>query len=226
LRGGRWLFLVAVGSVAMAVALWFEGPAVARQVWGLVGVHQVEGHAETIRAAARESSVDPCLLAAIMYVESRGRVDAVSSAGALGLYQLMPSAAEDAARRLKLPKPTREELLADPVLNARLGANHLAWLIRADGPDLVRVLVGYNAGRTKVQRWEKAYGGFENWRRERAGKSEALVYAEQVLEFAERFRERGAIVAAAERGPGAPVPASVAPASPSATSAAPATKRR
>lgn len=193
-RGGRWLFLVVAGAVAMAVALWFEGPTVARQVWGMVGVHQVEGHAETIRAAAAESGVDPCLLAAIMYVESRGRVDAVSSAGALGLFQLMPAAAEDSAKRLKLPKPSREQLLADAELNARLAASHLAWLIRADGPDLVRVLVGYNAGRTKVQRWERAYGGFDNWRRERAGKSEALVYAEQVLEFAGRFRERGVIV--------------------------------
>lgn len=189
----RFAFLIAVGGVAMAVALWTEAPRVARQVWSLVGVHQVEEHAETIRAAATESGLDPCLLAALMYAESRGGVDAVSDKGALGLFQLMPTSAADSAKRLGLPPPSREELLSDDLLNARLGASHLAWLIAHEGPDLERVLVAYNAGRTKLQRWERQAGGWANWRAAHVGDSDALAYAQQVLEFRDRFRARRVI---------------------------------
>ena len=196
----RFGFLVAVGVAVMALALWTQGPRVARQVWSLVGVHQVEAHADAIRSAAAESRVDPCLLAALMYVESRGAVDAVSHKGALGLFQLMETSAGDSAKRLGIARPTREELLSDPLLNTRLAASHLAWLIEHDGPDLERVLVAYNAGRTKVRRWERDAGGWAAWRaaRVRAGDSDALTYAQQVLDFAERFRGRGVITATPE----------------------------
>ena len=204
----RWRFtaergwLVALLVIAVAF-LAFEGvvhgPAVARQVWSEVGVRRVEGHAEIIRAAAEESRVDPCLLAGVMYVESRGQLDAVSSADALGLFQLKVSAAGDAAKRLKLPMPTRDELLGDGRLNARLAANHIAWLYRLEGPDLERVLVAYNAGRGRLKQWITDAGSFDAWRKKRTldGRSGTLQYARDVLSFAERFRERGEIAAVA-----------------------------
>lgn len=168
---------------------------VARDLWSIVGIRRVESHAAEIRAAAAESGIDPCLLAAVMYAESRGQVDAVSSRGALGPFQLMPSAAGDAARKLGLPEPTREDLLSDALLGARLSASHLAWLIRHEGPDAERVLVAYNAGRTKLKRWLDAEGGYEAWRRSRLeqGGSGTLAYARTVLEMRDRFRQRGEI---------------------------------
>lgn len=168
---------------------------VARDIWSLVGVRRVEGHAAEIRAAAAESGVDPCLLAAVMYAESRGQLDAVSSRGALGPFQLMPAAAGDAARNLGLPEPTRADLLSDALLGARLAASHLAWLIRHEGSDAERVLVAYNAGRTKLRRWVEAEGSYEAWRRSRLdqGGSGTLAYARGVLAMRERFRERGEI---------------------------------
>jgi len=194
--GGRRVVLVLLlAGVALAIALLWEGPPIAREVWSLVGVLRVEARAGEIRAAGAESGVDPCLLAAVMYAESRGRPDAVSPRGALGLFQLMPAAAGDAAKRLGLPPPSREELLGDPLLSARLAAAHLAWLARAEGPDLERVLVAYNAGRGKLQRWIKESGSFEAWReeRERAGGAGSLAYARSVLAMRERFRERGIV---------------------------------
>lgn len=203
-KGGRfrltfergWLVLLLVVAVAL---LAFEGavhgPKVVRQVWSEVGVRRVESHAEIIRAAAEESHIDACVLAGVMYVESRGRLDAVSSADALGLFQLRTAAASDAAKRLKLPTPTREDLLSDGALNARLAANHLAWLYRNEGPDLERVLVAYNAGRGRMKQWITDAGSFDAWRkkREKDGRSATLQYARDVLEFADRFRERGEI---------------------------------
>jgi soluble lytic murein transglycosylase-like protein len=186
------LLLVAIGF------LLFEGvrraPKIARQVWGEVGVKRVEEHVDIVLAAAKESGVDPCLLAGLMYVESRGRVDAVSPADALGLFQLKVAAAGDSAKRLKIPPPTREQLLSDGLLNARLAASHLAWLYRHEGPDLERVLVAYNAGRGKLKQLISDAGGWSAWRaqRMRDGRSETLQYARDVLDFAERFRARGA----------------------------------
>ncbi len=191
-----WLLVLLVLAIVFLV---FEGavlgPKVVRQVWSEVGVRRVESHAGIVRSAAAESRVDPCILAGIMYVESRGRVDAVSSADALGLFQLKVAAAGDAAKRLKLPQPTRAELLSDGLLNARLAANHLAWLYRLEGPDLERVLVAYNAGRGKLKQLINGAGSFAVWRKQRDldGRSETLQYARDVLSFAERFRERGEI---------------------------------
>lgn len=191
------LLVVAVAFLAFEGAV--HGPKVARQVWSEVGVRRVEGHAAIIRAAAEESRVDPCVLAGVMYVESRGQVDAVSSADALGLFQLKVAAASDAAKRLKLPTPTREQLLSDGRLNARLAASHLAWLYRLEGPDLERILVAYNAGRGKLKQLISDSGSFDAWRRKRDldGRSETLQYARDVLRFADRFRERGEIMGSA-----------------------------
>ena len=159
---GPWLFVLGVALVA--VAGWIEGPVVVRQVSSMVGLHRVEARADILREAALESGLDVCFLAGVMYVESRGRADAVSSAGALGLFQLMPAAAGDAARRLRLAQPAREELLTDARLNARLGANHLRQLARLLGPEPERVLVAYNAGRGRLLAWEKEAGGWNAWR--------------------------------------------------------------
>lgn len=167
----------------------------ARDLWSLVAVRRVEGHAAEIRAAAAESGVDPCLLAAVMYTESHGRPDAVSARGALGAFQLMPSAAGDAARKLGLPEPSRDVLLSDVQLGARLAAAHLAWLFQNEGPDEERVLVAYNAGRSKLRRWVEERGSYEAWRRARLseGGSGTLAYARGVLEMQARFHERGEI---------------------------------
>lgn len=205
LLGGRFLLLVSLATVGLVWLGIAEGPKFARQVWSLIGVRRVEGFAETLRAAGAESGVDPCLLAGVMYVESRGQVDAVSPKDACGLFQLLPAAAGDAAKRLRLPAPSTADLLQDPVLNTRLGASHLAWLIRTDGPDLERVLVGYNAGRAKLARWEKDAGGWQAWRAQQLVRdtSGAFTYALDVLEFTQKFRERGNIV------PLAPAPTGV-----------------
>jgi soluble lytic murein transglycosylase len=198
LRWVGWTLAIAlVAILALTVLPFFlrKAPEVARQVWSFVGVHRVEWHAAELRAAAAESGVDPCLLAAVMYAESKGRVDAVSKRGALGAFQLMPAAAADAAKKLGLDEPTRDELLSDSQLGARLCAAHLSWLLRQEGPDLERVLVAYNAGHAKLRRWVESEGSYEAWRAERLrqGGTGTLAYARSVLAMRDRFRERGAI---------------------------------
>lgn len=193
--GTRTLLLIVVLTLGLA---WFgiqSGPRIYRQVRCELGMRRVESHAPILRKAAAESGVDSCLLAGVMYVESRGQVGVVSPKGAMGLFQLMPAAAGDSARKLRLPAPSREELLTNPELNARLGAEYLRWLIALEGPDLERVLVSYNAGRAKLARWEKEAGGWERWRAQQQVRdpSGAFTYARDVLEFRDRFRTRGVV---------------------------------
>lgn len=195
------LVLLIAAAVLFGVTSVVEGPKAARQVWEIVGVKKVEAHAGILCMASAESGIDPCLLAGVMYVESRGRVDAVSPKGALGLFQLMPAAAADAAKTLRIPEPTREQLLGDPLLNARLSAAHLAWLYRNEGPDLERVLVAYNAGRGTLKRLVKDAGSWSAWREQHHAKQDSpiLTYAQEVLEFADRFRQRGIVVEGASK---------------------------
>jgi soluble lytic murein transglycosylase-like protein len=188
------LVLLLLGAAVIGGTLAYR-PArtVVRGAWSQLGVRRVEQHVDVIRIAAAESNLDPNLMGAIMYAESRGRVDAVSRVGALGLFQLMESSAGDSARRLGLEKPTREQLLTDATLNARLAASHLAWLIEHEGPDLEAVLVAYNAGRAKLHSWVRKHGSYEAWRekQERDGDSQVLAYARHVLGVRDHFAERG-----------------------------------
>lgn len=99
-----------------------------------------------VLAAARMYDVDPLLLHAIAYVESRHRAAAVSSAGALGLTQVMPAT----ARRFGVDHP--EQSLFDPDTNLRACAAYLRELHGRYGDDLTRVLAAYNAGEEAVDR--------------------------------------------------------------------------
>lgn len=94
-----------------------------------------------ILTASIDTRVSPALALAVMAVESSGRMDAVSSAGAKGLMQLMPATAE----RFGVTDTTARE-------NIRGGIEYLDWLIRHFDGDAVLALAGYNAGEGAVRR--------------------------------------------------------------------------
>jgi tetratricopeptide (TPR) repeat protein len=98
------------------------------------------------------SGVDSLVLHAIIRQESLFQYNALSPAGAVGLMQLMPATAAETARREKMPRPGRSDLLR-PEVNVRLGAAYLARLIRSYDGDYLRAVAAYNAGETAVQRW-------------------------------------------------------------------------
>jgi soluble lytic murein transglycosylase len=145
--------------------------------------------------AAEESGVEAALLAGVMMAESSGRIGVTSRAGALGLFQLSPVTAAERARVLDLPEPTEEQLLSDPLLNARLGAHYFADLLRRFDQNVEAALVAYNRGPTRVRRWIAEAGGYEAWRQTRmdAGGSPLLEYAQRVLRYRDLFRERGTL---------------------------------
>lgn len=102
-----------------------------------------------LMAAARETGVDPWLIAAVARQESTFSAHARSPAGAIGVLQLLPSTARLHSRALGLG--SRPDL-RDPAVNIRLGARELAWLIRRYGA-IEPALAAYNAGESRVRKW-------------------------------------------------------------------------
>jgi len=105
-----------------------------------------------VKRAGVLTGLPPELIYAIIRQESLYRADAASSAGALGLMQLLPATATRTARRWDLPPPTRSSLLI-PDVNVPLGSATLKSLLdRADGQTPL-AMAGYNAGPGAARRW-------------------------------------------------------------------------
>ena len=98
---------------------------------------------------AEAHGIDPLLVTALMREESRFKNDAVSSAGALGVMQLMPATARGMARI------RNNEELFDAEKNISLGVNYLSQLI-ARFKTLLYAVAAYNAGEHNVEKWHAA----------------------------------------------------------------------
>jgi soluble lytic murein transglycosylase len=105
-----------------------------------------------IEAAAELGRHQGQLLYSIVRQESLYRADAVSSAGALGLAQLVLDTARRTARRWELPEPRRIDLF-DPAVNLTLSAAHLRDLLEEFGGQTAVALAAYNAGPNAARRW-------------------------------------------------------------------------
>jgi soluble lytic murein transglycosylase len=108
-------------------------------------------HEDVIRQQAHEKQLDPSLIAGVIYAESKFS-DSTSSAGALGLMQLLPSTAHFIADRSGGTAFTTEDL-STPEINIAYGSWYLRYLLdRYDG-DEVLALAAYNGGMGNVDRW-------------------------------------------------------------------------
>jgi soluble lytic murein transglycosylase len=107
---------------------------------------------EMVVREAAEWGVDPFLLAGLIRQESAWVSDIVSSAGAVGLMQVMPATGRGLARQLGVDGFTTASL-ETPEVNLHLGARFLVDVLERYGPDLPLVLSAYNAGPTRATRW-------------------------------------------------------------------------
>jgi len=100
--------------------------------------------AATIVAEAERYGLDPNLVVAVIHVESRFDPSAYSSAGAIGLMQILPTTGAELASRAGLPWQGPKTLF-DPVQNVRLGTAYLKELSDRYGSTRV-ALAAYNWG--------------------------------------------------------------------------------
>lgn len=120
-----------------------NGPSSAHRTPASPSTPGVSRFAGIVDAAAQRHRLDPALLDAVIGRESGFRPDAVSSAGAVGLMQLMP----DTARELGVTDPF------DPAQNVEGGAKYLRSLLDRYGGRLDLALAAYNAGPGAVDRF-------------------------------------------------------------------------
>jgi soluble lytic murein transglycosylase len=106
---------------------------------------------QIVRGHARNYDLDPALLAAVIYQESKFRADAKSSSGAIGLMQLRPQTAEGIAIRTG-GTHFRVSDLYNPEINVRYGSWYLRHLLDKYG-DEKDALAAYNAGQRNVDEW-------------------------------------------------------------------------
>jgi soluble lytic murein transglycosylase len=149
----RLVFLlgaVAALAVGFVIVDQTEPPWYLRLRYPLRYDQVVRGHAENYR-------LDPALLAAVIYQESKFHADARSKSGAIGLMQLLPDTALGIAQRTG---GTRFEVsdLYKPELNVRYGAWYLRHLLNKYGDERL-ALAAYNAGQQNVDQWRAANAG-------------------------------------------------------------------
>lgn len=148
--------------------------------------------ADAERAAAAEGVELPFLLA-VASVESSGRPDAVSRAGAVGLMQLLPTTGLE----MSLEEGSSRPDLSDPATSLRLGARYLrrqldAFAGHAAAKELA--LCAYNAGPGNVATWieagppDAASETLGDWIPDSFGETRAFV--RRVREWEERWRGR------------------------------------
>ncbi len=185
------VLIVALLGVGLGLARWAqplftsaEGPS----SWYAKTVYPLE-HAGVIRAAARRNGLDPALVAAVIYAESRFDEGARSEAGAVGLMQVLPETAAQIARETGGVAFVAADL-EDPEVNVRYGCYYLRRALEAFDGDVLAAVASYNAGMGAVAGWEAdaAAKGHE-LRAADIPFAETKAYVKQVLELRRVYRE-------------------------------------
>jgi len=136
-------------------------------------------YSEYVRVHARENGLDPALLAAVIYQESKFDAGARSKSGAIGLMQLTPQTAHGIAVRTGGSRFRTSDLL-DPEINIRYGAWYLGHLEQKYRSERL-ALAAYNAGQGNVDRWLQSADGI--------GFPETRAYVDRVEHLERVYRE-------------------------------------
>jgi soluble lytic murein transglycosylase len=138
---------------------------------------------------------DAALVLGLMRQESEFDSKAVSSAGARGLMQLMPTSAQMTAKQYGLPYKS-DALISDPQYNMQLGQAHFADFLNDWSGSYILAIASYNAGPNNVTKWIESYGDPRDpdidpidWVEE-IPFSETRNYVQRVLENTQVYRNR------------------------------------
>ena len=132
---------------------------------------------------------------AIARQESEFNTKAASHAKAYGMMQMINGTAKATARKERLPYQ-RSWLQSDPEYAAKLGSHHLRHLLEEFDGSYIMAAAAYNAGSSRVRRWNKNYGDPRkgqidpiDWV-ESIPYSETRNYVQRVMENMEVYRAR------------------------------------
>src|SRR3954468_13726445 len=145
-------------------------------------------HEDIIRQQARDKGLDPALIAAVIYAESRFRDGQTSQAGAEGLMQITPATAQMIARKSGGVSFTVRDL-GTPQVNIAYGSWYLRYLMGRYAGNETFALATYNAGEGNVDRWiGRARQRNEDLTIEAIPFSETRTYVQRVLTAERQYR--------------------------------------
>jgi soluble lytic murein transglycosylase len=139
---------------------------------------------EHVKAAVRQTSIDPHFVFAIAKQESAFNSDAKSPVGAMGLMQLMPTTAKSTAKKAGLLYRPQDLLLAEK--NIALGSRYLEELLAAFSGNRILAAAAYNAGPSRVKQWlnkDENKLPYDVWI-ETIPYKETRLYVQNILSFA------------------------------------------
>jgi soluble lytic murein transglycosylase len=136
--------LVGLGAVALVLGM----PAVRKAVNEFA---LPLSNADVIRQQAADKHLDPALIAAVIYAETKFD-PRPSSAGAQGLMQILPQTAEFLAHRSGATTFSVSDL-ATPQVNIAYGSYYLRYLLDRYNGSTMLALAAYNGGEANVDSW-------------------------------------------------------------------------
>lgn len=139
--------LVTLSLAILGLALWLSSGWTLQRT--LRNYHME--YEDSVRAHAGEYSLPPAYVAAVILAESDYDPQAISSANAQGLMQILPDTAEWIAG--KLDETYTDGCLFDPDTNMRYGCWYLSFLMRRFGGDMKLASSAYHAGQGTVDKW-------------------------------------------------------------------------
>ena len=145
-------------------------------------------YADTFITHARRANIPVQWSLAIARQESSFMTDAKSSAGALGVMQLMPATAKQVAAKIGVSYPNNRSLTS-PDLNIRLGTNYLGQMLRKFDNNRILASAAYNAGPGRVNQWLNPNVPFDVWI-EIIPFTETRNYVQNVLMFSSIYSRR------------------------------------
>ena len=179
-RRRRWTWLIAAVLLGAGIAVGISRIDVQQAIRDLTLPLQ---HDDIIRQQAADEDLDPAMIAAVIYAESRFR-NQESDAGALGLMQITPQTAHD-IERLSGGTTFVTSDLSDPQINISYGSYYLRYLLDRYRRNEVAALAAYNAGTGNVDRW----GGADLTESD-IGFPETRAYVGEVLSKQQDYRDQ------------------------------------
>lgn len=169
--------------IAAIVALVLALP-VARRAVNSLGLPLQ--YSSVIRQEATNKHLDPALVAAVIYAETKFD-PRTSSAGAVGLMQLMPETATFLAKRSGATTFTTADL-STPEVNIAYGSYYLRYLLNVYHGNTVLALAAYNGGETNVDSWVRSEHG-QRFRVMDIPFPETRAYVQRVLSARVQYRK-------------------------------------
>jgi soluble lytic murein transglycosylase len=186
--------LLALGAGFAYLAVRSGDPLYTFYEW--ISPARFQRYDKLIRAAAAQQHVDPMLLKAIVWRESRFEAEKVGTHAERGLMQVTEKAADEWARQNRVENFQVEDLF-DPLINLQAGGWYLRralehWQTQSDA--LPFALAEYNAGASRVQRWVGANEATPISRKEflrRIDFPATRKYVESILARYDFYKRRG-----------------------------------